>query len=326
MDILEEIKKRIERIENGAFIVYHFDVDGVASASCIWRVLKSKYINAKFEPITNGWEEVVIDKIKKHNPKQIVFLDYTPGRIAGKIKDYNVIIIDHHEVEELPKSFDYFTSAKIDRSFAISYLISKTVEKYYGINCSWLGFIGSYWDKCLEKTEYWKENAYIKFMSKLLPFNLVVSLTKIKGSIRLLRILNESNDLEDARKKVLELFDYKKAKEIFEGEKKKIKIEEKNGVKIIYLKTKFKHIRIYVDYFTFREPGTYIFVLKERGRTKFSFRSNKNILKIVKRIEKEIEGFNGGGHENACGGMLKSEDEKIVINRFVKYFQKFQKK
>ena len=321
MDILKEIKKRIERIENEAFIIYHFDVDGVASASCIWRVLKKKYINAKFEPITNGWEDVVIEKIKKHNPKQIVFLDYTPERIKEKIKDYQVIIIDHHEIEELPKSFDYFTSSKYEKGFAISYLISKTVEKFYDIECDWLGFLGSYWDKCLEKTEYWKENAYKKYMEKFLPFNLIVSLTKIKGSIRLLKIFNESNSLKEAREKVIESIDYKKAKEIFEEERKKIKIEKRNGIKIIYLKTKFKHIRIYVDYFTFTEPGTYIFVLKENGRTKFSFRSNKNILKIIKRIEKEVEGFSGGGHENACGGMLKDENENIVIEKFVNYFK-----
>ena len=321
MDILKEIEKRIEKIENDSFIVYHFDVDGIASASCIWRVLKKKYINSKFEPITNGWEDVVIEKIKKHNPKQIIFLDYTPGRIAEKIKDYNVIIIDHHEVEELPKSFDYFTSAKIDRSFAISYLISKTVEKFYKIKCDWLGFLGSYWDKCLEKTEYWKENAYNKFMNKLLPFNLVVSLTKIKGSIKLLRIFNESNSLEEARENVIQSKDYKKAKQIFEEENKNIKIKKIDGINIIYLKTKFKHIRIYVDYFTFRKPGTYIFVLKEKGRTKFSFRSNKNILKIVKKIEKEVDGFSGGGHENACGGILKDENERVVIEKFIKYFE-----
>ena len=323
MDILKEIKDRIEKIENDSFIIYHFDVDGVASASCIWRVLKKKYINAKFEPITNGWEDVVIDKIKKHNPKQIIFLDYTPERIKDKIKDYQVIIIDHHEVEKLPKSFDYFTSSIYERGFAISYLISKTVEKFYGFKCDWLGFLGSYWDKCLEKTEYWNENSYRDLMNKFLPFNLLVSFTKIKGSIKLLKIFNESDSIEDARKKVIESNDYKNAKKIFEEEKRNIKIEKDDGVKIIYLKTKFKHIRIYVDYFTFTEPGTYIFVLKEKGRTKFSFRSNKNILKIVKKIEDEIDDFSGGGHENACGGMLKDENEKIVIEKFLKYFRSY---
>ena len=315
--LLEEIHKRIEKIEDGAMVIYHFDIDGVASASIIWRILQMKHIHAIYEPATNGWEDVLVEKIKKHNPKQIVFLDYAPRGYAEKIDNYEVIIIDHHEEDKMPKSFDYFTSARIKRGFAISYLIAKTAKKYYNIDVDWLGFLGSFWDKALEATEFWEEDAYGKFIDELLPFNLVVSLTKISGSKKMLKIFNESNSVEDALEKVKKLDDYKKAKEIFEEEISSFNEYKIGDVKAIEMRTKFKHIRVYVDYLTFKENGILVFVLPEHGRTKFSFRSSKvEIIDAVKQLEKEFPDFTGGGHKHACGGMIKSENYKKVIERF----------
>ncbi len=318
--ILDEIRKRLDKIEDDALIVFHYDIDGVSSASIVWRVLKKKMIHAKFEPITNGWEKIVIEKIKKHNPRQIVFLDYTPNEdMVREIKDYNVVIIDHHEEQKIPKNLDYFTSAKIEKGYAISYLICKTAKKFYDIDCNWIGFVGSYWDHCLEKTE-WKED-YEKLIDKLIPLNLVVTFTRIKGSIRMLKIFNESSSLEEALKKTKELDDYKKAWKVFKDEIRSFKEIKRDGVGIIYLKTKFKHIRVFVDYFTFKSKKTYVFVLKEKNRTKFSFRSNKKIFWILKKIEREVPNFSGGGHDYACGGILRDDKEEIVIEKFVKYFK-----
>ena len=320
--LLQEIKKRIEKIKDGAFIVYHFDIDGVASASIVWRILQLKHIHASFEPATNGWEDVILEKIKKHNPNQIVFLDYAPRGFETEIKDYEVIIIDHHEEEEMPKEFDYFTSARIKRGYAISYLIAKTAERYYNLKVSWLGFLGAFWDKALEATEFWEKDAYAKFIDELLPFNLVISLTKVRGSKKLLKVFNESNSIEDALEKTKKLDDYRKAKELFEKEIASFNEFKIGKVKVVELKTKFKHIRVYVDYLTFKEDGIIVFVLREKGRTKFSFRSTKTeILHAVKKLEKEFPKFRGGGHKNACGGLLLSEDYRKLIERFAQLIQ-----
>ncbi len=320
--LLKEIKKRIDKIEDGAMVVYHFDIDGVASASIIWRILQKKNIRASYEPATNGWEKVIVEKIKKHNPKQIVFLDYAPRGYANEIKDYKVIIIDHHEEEPMPKQFDYFTSAKLKRGYAISYLIAKTAKKYYNMDVDWIGFLGSFWDKALESTEFWEEDAYEKYIDKLMPLNLVVSLTKVSGSKKMLRVFNESNSIEDVLEKTKKMDDYKKAKSLFEKEIASFNEFKVGKVKVIEMRTKFKHIRVYVDYLTFKERGILVFVLPERGRTKFSFRSSEiEILPAIKKLEKEFENFSGGGHKHACGGMLKSSNYKKLIQRFAELIE-----
>jgi nanoRNase/pAp phosphatase (c-di-AMP/oligoRNAs hydrolase) len=92
---------------------------------------------------------------------------------------------------------------------------------------------------------------------------------------------------------------------------------------VYWIKTKFKHIRIYVDYITYTTPGTHVFVLDESIRFKLSFRTSLdiNLEKIIKELAKEDKNFGGGGHAQACGAMLKNENVEELLNNFIKKYR-----
>lgn len=329
--VTEEIIKRIEKLKNEEkiFIAYHFDVDGCASASILWRILQGFGLLTEFCPVTRGFEQVAMEKIRKSEPSKVLLVDYVPGEdFVRFLEKYNTEVMDHHTHEDFLEKFEYFTSADYELNDSISYLLSMAAENLGVKKVKWLGHIGAFWDKCLESTEFYREGAYREDMEKMLPFNLLVNLTQIKGSERLFQVLNESSDMEEALEKIKEIDDYKRAKKIFEDESKDIKFSRKyySDIKlsIYWVKTRFKHIRMHVDFITYTTPGTHVFVLDENTRFKLSFRTslNINIQKIVKEITKENKNFSGGGHPQACGGMLKSENIEELLSTFIEKYRK----
>ncbi len=329
--IAAKVKEKLEKImdHKNIVVVYHYDLDGCVSAAILWRVFKKHNINAEFFPATRGYDSITINKIKSHGFDKIVFVDYFPRKdYANELKDYNVSVIDHHQHEDYLEIFDYLTTADYGNDVAISYTLSKVAEGFGIKNLSWLAFIGAYWDKVLEKTEFYKKGIYKEKIDNLLPFNLVASLTQTKGSIKVFEILKSASSLEDALEKIKELDDYRKANEIFKEERKKINSTRKQYPKlmleIFFLKTKFKHMRIHVDYITFTEKGTFVFILDEKIRYKFSFRTSLdiNLLKVIKNLSNRIPYFGGGGHIKACGGLLDDTDLNSFLEKFIEEYKK----
>jgi oligoribonuclease NrnB/cAMP/cGMP phosphodiesterase (DHH superfamily) len=258
-----------------------------------------------------------------------VLVDYVPGDdFTAFLKNYKTEIIDHHVHEKHLEQFDYFTSADYKLEFSISYLLSLAAEKLGVKDVKWLGRIGAFWDKCLEGTEFYVENIYKDEINNLLPFNLLVSFSQTKGSERLLTMLNESSDIEEAMSKIRESDDYRRAKETFENELKDIKFSRKyfSDIKlsIFWVRTKFKHIRIFVDYITYTTPGTHIFVLDESSRFKLSLRtsSDVNLVDLVREIAAEDKNFSGGGHPKACGAMLRNENIEELLDKLIEKYRK----
>lgn len=328
---ITELKKRLERLKNeeNVLVVYHFDVDGCAAASILWRIFQQQNVISDFFPATRGFEQIVADKIKRKNPSKVILVDYVPGpEISGFLENYNTEVLDHHTHEEFLEKFDYFTSVDYGTSMSISYLLSVAAEELGIPNVKWLGHIGAYWDKTLEKTEFFKENIYSDEINNMMPFNLVVSLTQTKGSEKLFQILNESASLDEALERVKSNEDYVRAKELFDEELRDIKFSRKylSDIKLsmYWVRTRFKHIRIYVDYITYTTAGTHIFILDETSRFKLSFRTslNINLVDIIRELASEDKNFSGGGHPQACGAMLKNENIEELLNKFIEKYRK----
>ena len=323
---ITELVKRIKKFENlkNPFVVYHFDIDGCASASILWRILKKYNVNAEFCPITRGFEAVAMEKIKNHNPDRIVVLDYVPHiEFFEFLKDYPTEILDHHTHEKGLESFDYFTSSDFEVGASLSYLMYKAAEKIGIKKTDWLGRLGSFWDKCAEHTEFYYEEIYKKEMETMFPFNLVVNLTQITGSKKMFELMNMHSDFESALEDVKKMDDYVRAKKLFDSELKEIEFSKKMYSKIdlnvYWVKTKFKHIRIYVDYITYQSDGTKIFILDETTRFKFSIRTSLkiNIVDIINKIKEKYPNFSGGGHKQACGAMLRGENVQELLADFI---------
>ncbi|MDD5182281.1 MAG: DHHA1 domain-containing protein [Candidatus Nanoarchaeia archaeon] len=328
---ITELKKRIEQLreKQNIAVVYHFDVDGCASASLLWRYFELNHISAKFFPATRGFEIVTIERITKFQPDKIVLVDYIPGQeMVEFLKSYDAEIIDHHMHEKHLEAFDYYTSADAGISAAVSYTISRAMEELGVRNIKWLGKVGSFWDKTMEQTEFYYDGVYEKELESMMPFNLIVGLTHTKGSEHLFEVFNKSSTFEDAIEAVTSLDDYKKAAQIFKEELKEIEFSRKEYPQIklcvYWVKTRFKHIRIYVDYITYRSPGTKLFILNENVRFKFSIRTSLgiNLVELVRDISKEYKNFSGGGHPQACGAMLVGENIDDVLNDFIEKYKK----
>jgi single-stranded DNA-specific DHH superfamily exonuclease len=329
-EVIKEIVKRIEKMkkEEKVFVAYHFDVDGCASASIMWRILQKIGVMADFSPVTRGFEQIAVDRIRKSNPTKVLLVDYVPGDdFAGFLEKYQTEIIDHHTHEKHLEKFDYFTSVDYNVHFSVSYLLSLAAKELKIKDVAWLGEAGAFWDKCLEGTEFFKENVYKDEIDNMLPFNLIISLTQTKGSEKLFQTFNESSSINEAIEKIKAIDDYKRAKEIFDSELREIKFTKKSYsdvmLNIYWVKTKFKHIRIYVDYITYTTSGTHVFVLDENIRFKLSFRTSLdiNLEKIIKELAQEDKNFGGGGHAQACGAMLKNENVEELLNNFIKKYR-----
>ena len=220
---IAELKKRIEKLvdKQNIAVVYHFDVDGCASASLLWRFFEINHISAKFFPATRGFEIVTIERITKFQPDKIVLVDYIPGNeMIEFLKSYDTEILDHHTHEKHLEIFDYYTSADKGVTAAVSYAIAKTMQEIGLKNVEWLGKVGSFWDKTLEQTEFYYDGIYEKELDAMMPFNLLVGLTHTKGSEHLFEAFNKSSSFEEAIEAVTMLDDYKKAAEIFKTELK----------------------------------------------------------------------------------------------------------
>ena len=334
-ETIKEIKKRIEKVfdKEKVVVIYHFDIDGCASASLMWRILQKNHKEATYIPATRGYEAMIARKIKKENPDKVVILDYVPSdELVNFLKNYDAEIIDHHKHEERLEKLDYFTSSDFEIGASLSYLLFKVAEKFEISNVSWLGYLGSFWDKCMESTEFYKKGIYQEKVDELIPFNLVVSLTRNRGSEKMLQLMNKSSSLDEAFENLEEIDDYHRAKKLFEHELRSIMFSKKNypelQLDIYWVKTKFKHIRIYVDYITFSNEGSFLFILDEISRFKFSFRTSLELsmLNIVLQLKEKFENFKGGGHLKACGGLLDSQNVEELLSEFLKLYEKEYKK
>ncbi len=316
--ILDEIEARIRKFANSTIsLVYHYDVDGVASAALVARILLKMNVNFKPIAVERGKaEEIAVERIKEYG-LPVLFLDYVPSeKAATELKGMDVTIIDHHIHERYLDRFDYFTSADIEPGYALSYLIYKVAQRYK-VASEYIALAGCFWDKGLEKSEF--EYSYEELFERLLPYNLLVSFKQVRGAEILFHIFLECKEEKEAMERIRKLRLYNEALRTFQRELKRMKPEKRDGVWVLFIKTKFKHIRIYVDYFTFKYKGTFIFAIKEDHRYKLSFRTNEeiNLHKIVKKLVEEFDEFTGGGHKYACGGLLRSKEIEPLITRFV---------
>ncbi len=329
---VEELKKKINELLNfnKILIINDYDIDSCASASILYRILKTNNVEVEHLTLSKGVENRIIEKLKEKNPEKIVVVDYVPTEeLAEELKHFSTTILDHHTHEKHLEKLDYYTTADFTKTYAaLSYWLYLVSKEYNIEKIEWLAELGCFWDKCMENTEFYEKDVYKKKMDKMIPFNIFVSFTQTRGAEKIVEVFNTSSDFEDALEKIKNSENYKKSKETFEHELGYIEASKKEyeelNLNIFYVNTKFKHMRVFVDYITFQNKGTHIFILNEITRFKFSFRTSLeiNLVEIIRNLSEKIPEFGGGGHPKACGGMLKNRE----IENFLKMFKEEYKK
>lgn len=314
-------------------IVNDYDIDSCASASILWRVLKKNNVEVEHITLSKGCEGIVSEKIKKRNPEQIVIVDYVPGKILAKELDgMNVMILDHHKRDvwlDEQHEFDYFTVEDYGVKYAaLAYWLYLAARDFEIGGIDWLAKLGCFWDKCMENTGFNEEDVYAKIMPQMLPFNLFVSYSQIRGAQKMVELFNESSSFEEIFQKVTESHDYKKAREEFDAELNNINFSKhaypEIKLNVYWVNTKFKHMRVFVDYITYQNTGTHFFVLDEKTQFKFSLRTSLeiNLVELIKKTKEKIPDFGGGGHMKACGAMLHSENVEELLSVLIEEYKK----
>ncbi|MCX6750097.1 MAG: DHH family phosphoesterase [Candidatus Pacearchaeota archaeon] len=147
----EEFMKKLDNKE--AYIISHFDTDGITSASIMIGTLKK--LDKKFSlRIVKSLDEKFIKELPKE--KLILFLDLASGSL-NHIKNANlsdVFIIDHHEInKKIPENIRIINPYLINKqkisSSGLTYLFSKQINPEVK-DFSKLAILGMIGD-CLEK-------------------------------------------------------------------------------------------------------------------------------------------------------------------------------
>ncbi len=328
---LDVLKEKIEELGkcNEVVIVNDYDIDSCSSASILWRILKSKGVNVKHVTLSKGYENIISEKLKEMNPERIVIVDYVPKKeFIDSLSGFPITVLDHHLHEKFLEKIDYFTTMDyVDLYAALSYWLYHAAKEIGIQNVEWLGRLGCFWDKCMENTEFNYEDVYKKEMEKMLPFNIMTSFSQTRGAAKMVELFDESSSFDEAYEKVMMNDIYIHAKKVFDEELQNILFSRKAypdiKLNIYFIKTKFKHIRVYVDYITYKSDDTNIFILNEITRFKFSFRTSLkiNLVEMLREISKKYPNFSGGGHKQACGALLDGENVEEILDEFIKIYK-----
>ncbi len=329
---LDKLNEKIKDIlkHNYVVIINDYDIDSCASASILWRILKMNGVNVEHLTLSKGVEKRILNKLKEKNPDKVVVVDYVPSKeLTEELNNFSTTILDHHTHEEHLDVLDYYTTSDFDVKYAaLSYWLYLISKEYEIKNVEWLAELGCFWDKCMENTEFYKENVYVTKMDKMLPFNIFASHTQTRGAEKLVQLFNNSSGIEEALDNIKNTKGYEKSFETFKHELGFIEASKREypeiKLNVFDVNTKFKHMRVFVDYITYQNEGTHIFVLNEITRYKFSFRTSLdiNLVRIIRTLSEKLPEFGGGGHPKACGAMLKNDNLEKFLEMFIEEYKK----
>ncbi len=328
---VDSIKK-----EDNVAIVSHNDLDGLASAFFMEKILYFKKIKPRIiEIIDYGDLENCFDKCKKGGVNKILLSDiYADGRdnidfLIKAFKDFDMFMIDHHPIN--PKIKDIKNVIKTETPFCASFIIYNLAKHYFDPSESdWL------LEAALVADRSYFAKEILKFLQKKHPSiteeNIINSIPgelmqTIGAAIiyysddlkKVYALLKEKNiaSMEKARKEIDKEFKkwtdkFKKNAEFY-GDKK---------MYFFYGAPKFGITSAICTTLSIENPGNLIVFVsdsqREPGKCKVSARSQSGEVDVNLLLKKSVNGLEGamaGGHKKAAGGsFLKKDLEKFKKN------------
>ncbi len=326
----QEIKKEIDECQKPIYF-YHDDPDGLASYLMLYRYKKEgKGIITKASPrITTQY----LRHVTEHEADKIFVLDV--ALIDQEFIDLaktKIIWIDHHEFQERD-NVKYYNPQKRKVNIPTPALIYQALKTDL-----WLAVIGCIGDwhipeiakqfrqqypELLPETITTPEKALFETkagqIAKIMSFNLKGNSKEVQQSIKAFTEIKDPYEIIEQKteqgKYIYER--YSKINKFYqEIINKAKKTKEKDLILFIYQEDKISLTRDLSNEMMYLFPDKTIIIGREKNdEVKCSIRSKKKIDDVLTKSLQGIQGY-GGGHENACGAVIKKEDFTRFIQNF----------
>ncbi len=343
---MHEIRAHLEKAQNPLFY-YDNDSDGLCSFVILRRFIgRGKGVAIRSFPGLNG---SYAKKVYELNSDYVFVLDkpIIAKEFIEEISKLNLplVWIDHHDLnpEKFEKDFNNLyvynparNKGKNKSYEPTTYLSYKLTNRKEDV---WLAFIGCIADHYLpdfikEFAEHYPEfvgnkknisnpfeiyyETEIGRVAMMLNFGLKDSVTHV---VKLQNFLISSNSPNDVLVESYSNYSFRK---------KYNEVKNKYDALIEKAKKEIKGNLIFFDYggelsissdisneLSYRYPDKYVVVAYKKGATSNLSLRGKNVKKILDKVLKEVDG-NGGGHEDAVGARIKTED----LNKFKEILEK----
>ncbi|RLG16432.1 hypothetical protein DRN69_00885 [Candidatus Pacearchaeota archaeon] len=337
---IREIKRHLDKAQNPLFF-FDNDLDGLCSFLLLQRYIKrGKGVPLKSFPDMTG---DYFRKVEELNADYIFILDkpLVSKEFFEKVQQVNipVVWIDHHDIDikEIPKFVYYYNpllnkDKKNEPVTALCYQVSDSKEDL------WIAVIGCIYDKFVPS--FYKEfvrdysdlainsenafniyyNSEIGKIARILNFALKDRTTNVIGMLKFLikvktpyEILEESNQNRSIYSRFKQI-DSKYQKLL----KKAISLMSSGNFFFFQFGGDLSISSDLANELSYRFPEKIIVVAYINGiKANLSIRGKKIREKVLKVIQ-ELNNANGGGHEDAVGAKIMTEDLKKFKESLIK--------
>jgi single-stranded DNA-specific DHH superfamily exonuclease len=334
MDAKEKAKKFLKEInENDKIaLVFHDDLDGMASGVLLFDFLKKKKCNdIKF--YIYSIDTTNFSNFDFSDREKIILADLAPHFVSEGLKNLakqkkKILYIDHHQVNPgivLPSEvleYRCLERGYIPASRMVYELVSEETPE-----SEWLGIAGTIGDSgdAYKENEQIisdflkKENISIGEYKNKVAFKIGSFLAYFKKDLRkAFDILKEIKDWRDVKKieKYAEPVEKEIGRLVKEFETKK---EILGDIIFYYFKPKFELKSTIATKLSFQNPGKiYCFAVPKGNKILLSMRcqsDSANLLDIYQLATKGLENAEFGGHKRAAGATILAKDlEKFKEN------------
>jgi single-stranded DNA-specific DHH superfamily exonuclease len=332
---IEEIRDSLLNCKRPIYF-FHDDPDGLCSFLLFYRKLgEGKGIVIKTKPRIN---EMFARNVSEYEADKVFILDIAivEQEFVDRVK-VPVVWIDHHDPLDI-KGLKYFNPRLNGENIPPSRICYEVVKQDLWIAMA--GCIGDWYmpdikdefcdkypdllDKSVEKPEEALFNSKLGKLIKILSFNLKGKTQDVMKSAKVLtRIESPYEILEQKTPKGKFIYQrYEKIKKFYDdllGDALKCKAAGDLFI-FTYTHDKFSLTKELSNELLYRFPKKIILIGREKsGEMKCSLRSGGDVIipPMLVNALKGVEGY-GGGHEHACGAVVKVED----FSQFVKNLEK----
>jgi len=331
---LNEIKEKLEASQNPLFF-FDNDVDGLCSFLIMQRAIgRGRGVVIKsFPDLSNSY----LKKVEELNPDSVFILDkpLVDPEFLKSLGEKNIPVtwIDHHEVElnkELVNLSDYYNS--YPSAEPTTYLAYKACGRKEDIFLAMIGCIGDVYlpdfakDFSEENPELYNSKLAIfdsLFLTetgkaaRLLNFALKDTTTNVVNMLRYMMKIKDIYDIlhENSRNRDIHLR-VKQLGKIYERlmEKAENNLTEEPLFVFTYSGDTAMSAELANGLYFKHKDKFVIVVFRKQDRLNASIRG-KGAKKVLAKIIKKMPEVNGGGHEEACGAQIPTDQFEEFVKR-----------
>jgi len=342
---ISAIREELDDCKRPLFF-FHDDADGLGSFLLFYRYKgEGKGVIIKTTPRIDG---KFVRKVTEYGPDKVFILDIAMVEqdFLDEMKKLGlpVVWIDHHAPLQRDGAI-YFNPRKNNpKDDSCITKICYEVVKEKNEDDLWIAMIGvvgdwqrpDFWDDFIKKypdllDENIKKPEDALFNSKVGELVRIFSFV-LKGKtddvIKCMKILTRIKDPYEILSQTTpagrfiykRYFDIKDSyDDLIKNAEKIIKKEKSRMFVFIYKDVKYSFSSEIANELIYRYPKYVIFIGREKsGEIKYSVRAKDLVLpKLIDKALEGVEGF-GGGHEYACGAVIKEKDNKRFLEQFMK--------